>query len=69
MRRGAAGGNAGIEESEQIFERTDELRAQAEDFLRAVRERGRPLVSGEQGRAALALAQRIGELIAERQAR
>jgi predicted dehydrogenase len=73
VRRGAAGGSAagkaGIEESEQAFERTDELRAQVEDFLRAVRERGRPLVSGEQGRAALALAQRIGELIAERQAR
>ena len=59
-----AGAADGIEESEQAFERVDELRAQAEDFLRAVRERGAPLVSGEQGRAALALAHRIGGLIA-----
>ena len=65
VRRGAGG----VEESEQAFERTDELRAQAEDFVRAVRERRVPLVSGEQGRAALALAQRIGGLIAERLAR
>ena len=62
-------GAAGIEESEQSFERADELRAQAEDFLRAVRERAAPLVSGEHGRAALALAQKIGRLIEERLAR
>ena len=68
-RKGAAGSDTGIEESEQVFDRVDELRAQAEDFLRAVRERGAPLVSGEQGRAALALAQQIGGLIAERLAR
>jgi len=59
----------GIVESEQEFERVDELAAQADDFLRAVRERAAPLVSGEQGRAALALAQRIGGLIAQRLAR
>lgn len=69
VRKGAGGGNAGIEESEQSFERVDELRAQAEDFLRAVRERAAPLVSGEHGRAALALAQRISGLIEERLAR
>ncbi len=69
VRKGIGGGNAGIEESEQSFERTDELRAQAEDFLRAVRERAAPLVSGEHGRAALALAQRISGLIEERLAR
>jgi len=65
VRRGAGG----IEESEQAFERTDELRAQAEDFLRAVRARGKPLVSGEQGRQALALALRVARLVEERQAR
>ena len=59
----------GIEESEQAFERADELRAQAEAFLRAVRERGAPLVSGEQGRAALALALQVGRLVEERLAR
>ena len=58
-----------IEETEQTFDRVDELGAQTEEFLQAVRERGAPLVSGEQGRAALALAQRIVGLIAERQAR
>ncbi len=39
------------------------------DFLRAVRERGAPLVSGEQGREALALALQIGRLVEERLAR
>jgi predicted dehydrogenase len=62
-------GAGGIEESEQSFERTDELRAQAEDFLRAVRERAAPLVSGEQGRRVLALALDIGKLIQARLAR
>jgi predicted dehydrogenase len=69
VRKGAEGGTAGIEESEQSFERTDELRAQAEDFLRAVRERAAPLVSGEQGRRVLALALDIGRLIQARLAR
>jgi predicted dehydrogenase len=69
-RKARAGENAGgIVESEQAFGRVDELGAQAEDFVRAVRERGSPLVSGEQGRAALALAHRIGGLIAQRLAR
>ena len=58
-----------IEETEQAFERADELRVQAEDFLRAVRERGEPLVSGAQGRAVLALALDIGRLVEERLAR
>jgi len=66
--RHARGNGGGIEESDQGFERVDELAAQAEDFLRAVRERAAPLVSGAQGRAALALAQRIGGLIAQRPA-
>jgi predicted dehydrogenase len=62
-------GGDGIVESEQAFERADELRLQAEDFLRAVRERGAPLVSGEQGRQALALALQVGRLVEERLAR
>ncbi len=65
--RGAAG--TGIEEKERVFERTDELRAQAEDFLRAVRDRAAPLVSGEQGRRVLALALDVGRLVQERLAR
>ena len=69
VRKGAGSGNAGIEEAEQTFERADELRAQAEDFLRAVRERSVPLVSGEQGRRVLALALDIGKLVQARLAR
>ena len=69
VRRSGAAGGAGIEESEQAFPRADELRVQAEDFLRAVGERAAPLVSGEQGRQALALALQIGALVEERLAR
>jgi predicted dehydrogenase len=39
--------------------RDEPLRVELEDFTRAVRERGRPAVAGEDGRRALALAQRI----------
>jgi len=67
--RHARRGAAGVEVSEQSFERTDELRAQAEDFLRAVRDGAAPLVSGEQGRRVMALALEIGSLVAERLAR
>ncbi len=63
--RRAAGG-AAIEEREETFERADELAAQTDAFVRAVREGGAPRVSGEDGRAALALALRIGALIDER---
>jgi predicted dehydrogenase len=63
---GNAAGAAGVEEVEQAFARADELRAQADDFLRAVRTRGAPLVSGEQGRRVLALALQIGDLVNER---
>jgi predicted dehydrogenase len=69
VRKGAEGDNAGIVESEQAFERVDELRAQAEAFLQAVRGRSAPLVSGEQGRQALALALQVGRLVGERLAR
>ena len=57
---------AGIEQSEQAFERTDELRAQTDAFVRTVREGGQPLVSGEQGRRALALALQVGGLVKDR---
>jgi len=62
-------GADGIVESEQVFERADELQAQTEAFLQAVRGRGVPLVSGEQGRQALALALQVGSLVEERLAR
>jgi predicted dehydrogenase len=60
---------AGIEESEQAFERKDALAAQTAAFLSAVRERAAPPVSGEQGRRALALALQVGELVRARLAR
>ena len=70
VRKGREGENAGgIIESEQVFERADELQAQTESFLQAVRGRGVPLVSGEQGRQALALALEVGRLVEERLAR
>ena len=62
-------GGEGIVESEQSFERADELRAQAAAFVQAVRGREAPLVSGAQGRAALALALQVGRLVEERRAR
>jgi predicted dehydrogenase len=39
--------------------RQEPLRLELQDFVRVVRERGRPIVAGEDGRRALALAQRI----------
>jgi predicted dehydrogenase len=62
-------GNDGIAESEQTFERADELRVQAEAFLQAVRGNAAPLVTGTQGRQALALALQVGRLVEERLAR
>ena len=62
-------GGEGVVESEQAFERADELRSQAEAFLQAVRGRSVPLVTGEQGRQALALALQVGRLVEERLAR
>ena len=66
VRKSAGAANGGIEETEQAFERSDELQAQAGDFLRAVRGRAAPLVTGEQGRQVLELALRIGDLVKER---
>ena len=59
-------GAGGVEETEEAFARADELRIQAEAFVRAVRERAAPLVSGEQGRRVLALALQVAELVHER---
>jgi len=58
--------DGGIGETETRFERTDALHLQTEAFLRAVREGTGPEVSGAEGRRALDLALRIGELIRER---
>jgi predicted dehydrogenase len=55
-----------IEEREEGFERVDELLAQTESFVRAVREKSAPLVSGEQGRDALALALQVVSLVNKR---
>ncbi len=56
----------GVSESEARFERTDALAVQTDAFLRAVRENSAPEVSGEEGRRALDLALRVGELIRKR---
>jgi predicted dehydrogenase len=55
-----------IEEREQAFGRVDELLAQTESFVRSVRGQSAPLVSGEQGREALALALQVVALVHKR---
>jgi len=60
---------SGIEETEQAFASGDALATQTAAFLSAVRDRTAPLVSGEQGRRALALALQVGELVRARLAR
>lgn len=47
----------------QVVPGEEPLKSELEDFVAAVRERRVPMVSGEQGRAALALAVRIVELM------
>jgi len=66
VRRGSDGS---IEQMEQSFERRDELQAQAEAFVRAVRGGAAPQASGEQGRQVLALALQVARLVDERLAR
>jgi predicted dehydrogenase len=46
-------------------EDAEPLKLELEDFLRSVRERGRPRVPGEAGRDALELADRVLEAIEE----
>jgi len=52
-----------IEGGKLPVERQEPLALEMADFVRAVRERGRPLVDGEAGRRALALAARVNEKI------
>jgi len=64
------GAQAGAVEQEEIgFDERDELRAEIEAFVLAVSGRGPALVSGDEGRRALALALEIGRLVRERSAR
>jgi predicted dehydrogenase len=56
--------SAGLSLKKVTVELGEPLRLEIEAFLRAVRERTRPVVSGEDGRAALALALEINEAIA-----
>ncbi len=57
----AGGPRPAIEGGKLPVERQEPLALEIADFVRSVREHGRPLVSGEDGRRALALATRIAE--------
>jgi predicted dehydrogenase len=66
VRKGAAvpaGEMPKVEIDEQSFEQGDALLAEIGSFLDAIRSGGRPVVSGEDGLAALETAIRIGELV------
>jgi predicted dehydrogenase len=56
--------SAGLSLSKVAVEQGEPLRLEIESFLTAVRERSVPVVSGEDGRAALALALEINQAIA-----
>jgi predicted dehydrogenase len=56
--------SAGLSLKKAVVELGEPLRLEIESFLQTVRERTRPVVSGEDGRAALALALEINEAIA-----
>jgi predicted dehydrogenase len=62
--QGGAHPSAGLSLKKVVVELGEPLRLEIESFLKAVRERTRPVVSGEDGRAALALALEINEAIA-----
>jgi predicted dehydrogenase len=66
-KRGAEPG--AIAQEEFTFDERDELRAEIEAFVAAVSGRGPALVSGDEGRRALALALEIGRLVHQRAAR
>ncbi len=57
--------SAGLSLSKVAVEQGEPLRLEIESFLTAVRERSVPVVSGEDGRAALALALEINRAIAD----
>jgi predicted dehydrogenase len=59
LERGGAGGPPAIVPEEVAVEADDPLSRELEDFGRAVRTRGEPLVTGEVGRDALGLAERV----------
>jgi len=54
-----------IASAERVFDGDDALMAETEAFVRAVRDRAEPLVTGEDGHRALAVASRIGALITQ----
>jgi predicted dehydrogenase len=54
-------GRPGIEGGKIDIVREEPLRRELEDFVTAIRERRAPAVTGQQGRAALALAERVVE--------
>ena len=56
-------GNRTIEPIAIVVEKKEPLRAELESFVHCVRERGRPLVSGEDGVAAVALAKDVAAAI------
>jgi predicted dehydrogenase len=57
------GGRPGIQGGRVDVQRDEPLRCELDDFITAVRDRRPPVVTGRDGRAALALANRIAELI------
>jgi predicted dehydrogenase len=57
------GGSRTVRPIEVTIDRKEPLRAELEDFVRCVRSRQTPLVSGEDGAGALRLAIRVGEAI------
>lgn len=59
-------GPEGMQEVDETFPRVDELQAQAEAFVRAIKSKQPPTVSGKQGREALALARDIGDKMQQR---
>ncbi len=63
--RPVPGGRPAIEGGKMAVEQAEPLARELAEFVAAVRERRRPLVSGEDGRRALALATRVAEAIGE----
>jgi predicted dehydrogenase len=57
------GGRPGIQGGRVDVQSDEPLRRELDDFITAVRDRRSPVVTGRDGRAALALANRIAELI------
>jgi predicted dehydrogenase len=59
----ASGGARGVKPIDVVIDRKEPLRAELEAFVHCVRHREAPLVSGEDGAAALGLAIRVGQAI------